>query len=263
LRDLALHYASLAASAAEAGEVALAINRLERASAADGSLTVLDDVRRLISQAASTQATINELLVQARRYRTGNQLIEPVGENAAELYHRVLAIDPDNVIATQGLDEVIAQINVRVDQLLVQGQLGEVDRLVTQAGLAGMGERVINDIRSRLDAEQKRLEAVAENLAVAQGLMAQGYLTAPAERNAVMYLREVQKLDPGNPNVGALLQECAQRLATVALEAHEYGLLRDAEQYLDLALTITPEVSEWVALRERWATQRGLADPGR
>jgi len=255
LDDIAVHYAELASTAANAGEVASAINLLERASAANATLTELDEVRRLISQATTAQAAINDLLQQARRYRAENQLIEPPGANAAELYHRVLATDPGNVIATQGLDEVTSQITTRVDQLLASGQLAEVSLVVTKAASAGMSEVVINDIRSRLDAEQERLERVENNLAKARRLMAQGYLTAPAQNNAVASLREVQQLDPGNATAQALLEQCAQRLAAVAQEAHEFGLFDAAEQYLDLALTITPEMADWVALRDSWEGQ--------
>jgi hypothetical protein len=54
-----------------------------------------------------------------------------------------------------------------------------------------------------------------------------------------------------------LLQQCAQRLASVAREAYQIGLLDSAEQYLDLALTVTPEVAEWVALRDSWEGDKG------
>ena len=75
-------------------------------------------MRKLISQATTAQAAIDDLLQQARRYRAAGQLIKPAGENAAELYHRVLATDPDNVFAAQGLNEVTAQITATADQLL-------------------------------------------------------------------------------------------------------------------------------------------------
>ncbi len=252
LKELAVHYAGLATTAAEHGEVTNAINLLERASAADATLTALDDVRKLISQAATAQSAIDDLLQKARTYRAANQLIKPAGENAAELYHRVLATDPDNVFAAQGLDEVTAQITASADQMLAAARLGEVALLVNQAAAAGMSVEVVNEIRRRMDAQQSKLETIAANLAQAASLMETGYLTAPSDNNAVAFLREIQQLDPGNEPAQVLLQQCAQRLASVAQEAYQFGLLESAEQYLDLALTITPEVAEWVALRNSW-----------
>ncbi len=254
LSEISLHYAGLASAAAETGEVANAINLLERATAADATVTMLDDVRKLISQATTARAAIDDLLQQARQYRADGQLIKPSGENAAELYHRVLATDPDNVFAAQGLDEVTAQITASAEQLLAEGDLASVDMLVAQAAAAGMSESIVNEIRGRMDTELERLSTIEQRLAQAEELIAQGYLTAPTNENAITYLREVQQLDPGNEVAASLLQQCAQRLAEVAREAYEFGLADAAERYLNLALTITPEVAEWVALRESWET---------
>jgi len=252
LNQIGVHYAGRAISAARTGEVSDAINYLERASAADATLTELDEVRSLISRATTAQAAIDDLLQQARSFRALNQLIKPPGENAAELYHRVLATDPDNVFAAQGLDEVTAQITASADQLLAAGRLDEVGLLVTQSAAVGMSDTAVNDIRTRLDAERGRLDTIAANLDRAAQLIETGYLTAPSDNNAVAFLREIQQLDPGNESAQALLRQCAERLASVAQEAHQFGLTDAAEQYLDLALTITPEVSEWVALRDSW-----------
>ncbi|MEM9622819.1 MAG: protein kinase [Pseudomonadota bacterium] len=252
LAEMAVHYANLATRAAADGQVNDAISLLERATAADSSLAMLDDVRLLISQATTTQATIDEILQQARRYRADNRLITPAGENAAELYHRVLATDPDNIIAGQALDELAAQITANADQLLAANQLVAVENLMNQAAAAGMSAEFVNSIRGRLDAQRTRQLEIAELLSKARQLMTVGLLTAPASDNAVTHLREVQQLDPGNATAELLLQECAQRLAAVAEEAFEFGFVQSAEQYLDLALTITPEVPEWVTLRDSW-----------
>ncbi len=252
LAQLAVHYANLATTAASTGQVGDAISLLERATAADSSLAALDEVRALISQATTTQAAIDDILQRARRYRADNRLITPAGENAAELYHRVLATDPDNIIATQALNELRAQITANADQLLADGRLGAVENLMNQAGAAGMSTEFVNGIRGRLDSQRSRQEEIATHLAQARQLIASGFLTAPANDNAVTHLRSVQQLDPGNPTAAALLQQCAQRLAAVAKEAFEFGFVDSAEQYLDLALTITPEVQEWVTLRDSW-----------
>ena len=164
----------------------------------------------------------------------------------------MLATDPDNVFAAQGLDEVSAQITASANMLLAAGDLPAVERLVNQAAAVALNAEVINDLRSRIEAEISRQESIAANLRTAENLMALGYLTAPADNHAVAYLREIQQLDPGNERATELLQQCAERLAAVAVEAHEFGLTDTARQYLDLALTITPEVEQWVILRDSW-----------
>lgn len=256
LGELGLHYATMASEAARRGEVNLAISLLERATAADRTLPVLDNARRLISQATTTQAAIEELLQQARRLRSQGVLLgtedDGADSSAAELYHRVLAIDTNNEIASQGLVEITSQVAAQADQLLVEGALDEVEVLVAKASAAGLDEAGVGEIRRRMLAERNRLEAVAENLADARRLLTLGLLTNPPGDNAVARLREVQKIDPGNVEAEQMLRTCADRLASVAAEAHEVGLYDEAKQYLDLALAIVPDVPDWVALRDSW-----------
>ena len=83
-------------------------------------------------------------------------------------------------------------------------------------------------------------------------LLANGLLTEPVERNAVMLLRRVQQLDPDNDLALELLSRCAQRLAAAAIEAHSFGLFPDADQYLALALSIQPGNPKWRTLQQQW-----------
>ncbi|MFV2090417.1 MAG: hypothetical protein ACC642_07170, partial [Pseudomonadales bacterium] len=81
---------------------------------------------------------------------------------------------------------------------------------------------------------------------------AQGFTTEPEQANAVAVLREVPRLDPGSDQTAALLQQAAERLAAVAEEAYSVGMTEDARQYLELALTVTPDISAWRKLRASW-----------
>jgi hypothetical protein len=49
-----------------------------------------------------------------------------------------------------------------------------------------------------------------------------------------------------------LLAQSAARLAGVAQEAYEVGMTEVARHYLELALTITPDQTEWLQLRLEW-----------
>ncbi len=125
LDALSQHYAGLARQSADAGNVDEAIAYLDRASAANDQLPELGAVRRKIQQATTLQTAINGMLDQASEYRAAGALINPAGENAAELYHRVLATDPDNVIATQGLDEVVSQLLAIATRSALEGRSGQ------------------------------------------------------------------------------------------------------------------------------------------
>jgi len=252
LDRLSQHYAGLAVEAADAGDIDNAISYLDRASAANAEKASLDDVRDRIRQATTLQQAIVSMQTQAGALRVSGALVNPPGENAAELYHRILAADPDNAIAVQGLNEVESQVLGNATQMLALGALDEVQELVARAAAVDLNPDMVSEMKSRLDAEVTRLDTVSARLDEAESLLSLGYITEPAQNNAVALLRDVERLDPGNELARALLTQCAERLASVAAEAYAVGYIEDAKQYLDLALTVTPDVSAWRALRASW-----------
>lgn len=252
LDSIATHYAELAMESASQGELDSALTLLDRASAANASLPILDDVRDSIRQATTLQEEIGNMLQRAGELRAAGTLINPPGDNAAEVYHRVLAADPDNVVAMQGLNEVESQIVSRSSQLIGNSDIQSVQALLDRANAVGLNPDSIAEVQGRLDSEVARLANVQIGLERAQLLLAQGFITAPQPENAVAVLREVERLDPGNEQATVLLQAAAGRLAAVAREAYGVGMVEEARQYLELALTVTPDVTEWRELRATW-----------
>ena len=93
-------------------------------------------------------------------------------------------------------------------------------------------------------------------------LFQDGFITEPGESNAVARLLQVLALDPGNSDASALLKSAAGRLADVASEAYDAGLVDDAKHYLELALAVTPDVAAWRELRARWELESSTAASG-
>ncbi len=259
LNELAGHYTGLAERAVLEGDVAGAMDKLGRAVAADPGHPALESVRAQIAQAATLQAEIDELLNRASAYRAASALVEPPEANAAEIYHRVLATDRDNAVAQQGLLEIAASVLAQFGEYLDAGNFEGAKRLADRASVVGLGDVPVSEMRSRYDAEIERRETVAQLLGEADALFADGWLTLPVDGGVVPKLREVLRLDPGNIAATELLTRTAEALANAAKDAHEFGFADDARLYLDLALTVTPDVDEWRDLREAWAAS---ADAG-
>lgn len=249
---LAEHYARLAAESAAAGDMSAAIDHLDRASTANAGLPLLSAIRAQMLGAEATRAALDALLAEAGRHRAAGALIDPPGANAAELYHRVLATDPSNAAAIAGTGEVVDQLIASINEYLHAGDLVSAGELVARASEIGLDQAAVADIRDRFVHELARFNAVVRNLEDAAALFARGLITEPAERNAVLLLREVERLDPGNRSASVLLQRCADRLAEVAQEAHDLGMKNLGRRYIELALAVTPDVEAWVELRERW-----------
>ena len=252
LDALGEHYAGLAQAAVGRGDVPAAISFLERATAANSDSPLLSGIRGEIQQATTAQAALAELLQQARTYRVEGRLVTPPGENAAELYNRVLATAPDNALARQGLSEVTSQLLTQASRMLEVDDFVGLGTLADQASAAGVESDELLQIRNRMDQRIADLAMVEQNLQEAEALFRQGFITEPPERNTIALLREAERLDPGNARAESLLEQAAARLVEVAVEAHAVGLTDAANQYLELALTVTPDVPAWRTLRESW-----------
>jgi tetratricopeptide (TPR) repeat protein len=254
LDRLADQFVVLARASLESGDVTGAMSHLERAATANPEFVGLAAVRDKIGQATSVHDEIQGLLQQASALRAAGALISPAGANAAEIYHRVLATDPQNSIAHQGLNEVVASVLANADAQLHAGQLDDVRSMVTRAAEIGLDDAATTELKRRLRVEEQRVDRVATLLSQARSLAKDGYLTEPPSGNAVSRALEVLRLDPSNDEAREVLRNSAARLATVAQEAYAVGLVEDAKHYLELALTVTPDVPEWRALRESWNT---------
>ena len=254
LNEIAGHYTGLAERAVLEGDIAGAMDKLGRATAANPEYPGMDSVRAQINQATTLRAEIDELLNRASAYRAASALVDPAEANAAEIYHRVLATDRDNAVARQGLLEITASVLAQFGELLDAGDFEAAKGLADRSSVVGLGDEQVSEMRARYDAEIGRLETVAELLAEAGTLFADGFLTEPADGGVVAKLREVLRLDPGNSAATELLTRTAEWLAAAAKEAHAFGFTDDARHYLDLALTVTPDVDEWRDLREAWGT---------
>jgi tetratricopeptide (TPR) repeat protein len=259
LNRLATYFLDLANRGADAGEITTAMSYIERAATADPKVAGLAELRDKIQRAANLEREIDGLLQQASAYRASGALLNPPGENAAEIYHRVLATDPSNAIASQGLSEVVAQLLTRATAYLDAGQIDAVRAMNARALEIGLSDAALKNLQSKLGAEEQRIAAVDRLLSEAGQMLADGYVTEPPEQNAVARLLEVLRIDPNNSRARDMLTQAANRLADVAREAYAAGMRQEARLYLELALTVTPDVQEWRSLRDAWASEAGTA----
>ena len=252
LDEIALHYGALAVRSASV-DIAVAMESLRRADSANPQFAGADGVRATLSAAEAVQAEIDASLETALELRERGALISPPGANPLEIYRRVLATDPGNAIAVQGLSEITAQVLANFDAMLASGALESARTYRDQAAASGIDDDAVAEMSARFEAELGRIDAVKLLIAQAEALYAQGYVTGPSqEDNAVARLREALRLDPDHLDAQRLLSVAATRLAEVAVEAYAAGLTEEGLRYLDLALAVTPGIARWREQRERW-----------
>jgi serine/threonine-protein kinase PpkA len=262
LDRLARHYGSLASTAADDGDIAFAMSYLHLAASANPNHPALTPVRDQIHRAATLQEEITMLLRQADEQLSRGFLVDPPSDNAAELYRRVLATDPENALAVTGLERVSEEAQRRGDRLLAAGRIVDLRALVERASEVGLNSSVVDRLQRRLSAEERRRAELERLLAEARELYDSGFITAPADSNAVDRLVRALRLDPDNREARQLLRASGERLVEVAKEAHEAGLGEEARRYLELALGVVPDQADWRRMLHDWTADRRGEQPG-
>ena len=80
-----------------------------------------------------TAQEIAGLLDTATLFYDMSSLINPPGGNAAELYRRVLDLQPGNPDAIQGLDTILSELLESIESLLSEGQAAEAREQIDMA----------------------------------------------------------------------------------------------------------------------------------
>ena len=264
LDEIAVFYGALATRQALARDVTRSMESLERAVDASAEFEGLEVARATLNDAEALQAQIDGMLRQAADLRQAGALIDPPGSNATEIYSEVLAIRPDDLVARQGLAGIVSEVFSQFDTMLQEDRLDDARELLDRAAASGIGDNPVDELTARYDEELARIQAVSQLVREAESLYEQGYITGPKpEQNAVARLREVLRLDPNNADANRLMSMAGARLAQVATHAYRVGMTEEGLQYLDLALTVSPESRVWQERRQRWLAEVQRAESPR
>ncbi|MGA1371514.1 MAG: protein kinase domain-containing protein [Pseudomonadales bacterium] len=252
LDGIAAEAARQAQEAMEAADYEQAVRALDRAAAASPDLALLAEVRREVLASPDTQTRLRDLLAQGEQLQTSGALIVPDGNNAAEIYLRVLAIEPDNQAASESLLRLVEQVASEARGALNLGNLEHASQLVSRFAELGLDRSTLEGVRRSSRVSLKHHTLVVQNLELARTRLARGLITAPENDNALLFLRRVLDQDPSNQLATTLISECAARIVEVAREAYAADMKNLGRGYLEKALELRPAESDWLALRERW-----------
>jgi serine/threonine-protein kinase PpkA len=166
--------------------------------------------QQTLAEAERRAAQLRELLDQALRLGERKQWVSPPGDNALALYRRILALQPADTRAQQGVEQALrsglAQIEalpqqdgLRAGQMLSDAlaQLPTEPRfLALQAKLQASQAQLRR--RSAADPAQTKTPAaqIPVLLKQAQTLERNGRWLNPAEENALLVYRDILQLDP-------------------------------------------------------------------
>ena len=251
LNKLAGHFSDKAAREVDEGNIQQAIDSLGKAGLANPNFEGLAVVRDRIRQATTIQEEIANRLREAESLMMQERFIDPPADNAAELYHSVLTADPEHEAALKGLGDISASVVESFDEHLIARDFTSVRALIDRAKEVGLFPMSIMHMESSFADELTRIGEAADLIVLAESLIMEGYLTQPPDNNAVGVLEKASELDPLNDRISVLFNQCAERLANVAVDANRVGLTDVAESYMLQAEEVVDDPQRWQAFRDR------------
>jgi len=254
LQALARYFADKAQESLLGNDIASAMTFLGHATVADSEIDAVTGVRAQIQRETDLRQAVESLLEAGASYLASGALVNPPAENAAETYVRVLASDPGNPIATEGLRQVTSGVIDRIDRAITARDYALASSVLARALQIALDEGALADVATRLEVEQAKSERVRVLLRQAEQHLADGYITAPEDGNLLAELFEVLTLDPDNARALVLRERAAERLAEVAEDAWRADFAEDAREYLRVALTLAPDNQAWIEKRDLWSS---------
>jgi formylglycine-generating enzyme required for sulfatase activity len=208
--------------------------------------TSLDDAVRMGPPAPTTKL-IAGLLKKARLAEEQGRVFEPKDANAIELYRQVLAEDPSNDEAADGLDRIAGALRDWTLAAIDRGDEAAAQRDVAALADIPHQDAELKNLRDRL----ATLHKVTPLLTHAATLLKAGVITEPAGDNALVAYRKVLELDPENRLADAGLAEIERTYLDRALGAAAQDNFAGADEVLAQASTIRPGSRDLLETRAR------------
>ena len=108
--------------------------------------------------APHSDLSVAELLKRAGTALGDRRLVEPAGNNAVEYYLLVLAKDPSNLAAQDGLREMFPLATGAVEQQINAGQIDDSVRMIGLLSKADPANYTLTILRSKLDLKKKQID---------------------------------------------------------------------------------------------------------
>ena len=129
----------------------------------------------------SDELTVDQLYREARKAMNENRMAAPAGNNALELYLKILSKQPDDSGAKDALRELFPFATGAAEDQINQGNFDEANRVIALLAQADPSNYSLTILRSKLDAKRKQVDREQATAAAAAAAKQQA-AGAPAQR---------------------------------------------------------------------------------
>ena len=203
------------------------------------------------------RATISELLNQAKTALAAGQLTSPPGQSAADLFKAVLALDPNNAAARDGLQTIVSALISQAEKAITADSFDMAQRLIQQASDRGANPSTLRAVKAKLEAKiaagritpppQVVLDNADNNdprraqlLSDIDSAITQNALLDPPGANAFDLLRQVQRLGPGR-DIALRVERLSTALKVQLAQSVENSDFENAANILSSLRSLGPD----------------------
>jgi tetratricopeptide (TPR) repeat protein len=237
-------------AALQAGQLGQATQQAAVARELLGGGSDIDRLDRAIASAGSTQVHTVDLVDRAKQALVAGQLDGPQGAGA--LYKQVLQADPDNAVASHGLDQVGYALAVQARKAFDANDSKTANASIEQLAALQPNNSALPALRAlRAQVHQQDNGALDAALKQGQDALRAGRIGGGGDDTALAHFKAALALDPDNAQARAGLGNVAQALTVQANAAIDAGDTAQAGRLLDQAAVLAPRSADLAAARAR------------
>lgn len=194
---------------------------------------------------------ITQWLRDARQNLDAWNLTAPEGKNAHHFYKAVLALDPGNAAAQEGMVAIADRYAQLAEREIARARYSKALDFIASGLAVDAENRRLWDLKEKINrqSEQEQQRKIQRLLVQANDCLNAYKLTKPREDNALYFYRQVEQLDPGNGEARRGREKIADRYAVLAeKEMNGFGY-DNARRHIATGLDVDPHNRRLLALK--------------
>ena len=199
-REIGVALAKAATAAERGGNVLLALERYDQALQAQPANADYTNARRALQQRlGEREMQLAAALGSASSAINARRYLAPAGDNAREYFDAALKVDPANVDARRGLDELPDLVRNAAAELRKETRYDEALALLGEGVKQYPGDAQLAALARSLGAERDQVQMAAsrqQRLTRLQESLASGQFTAESARGVGEAINSLLKVDP-------------------------------------------------------------------